>query len=610
MEPNPRLNDRQNLQVQEYTTLVQLYGKFDQSSKADGAHYAPENPFVAEGLQCANCVFFEGGGGCELVDGSIDPAAICKMWVIPQDLIQARSKKESEPMEYREAANIEVRSVEERIIEFRAVPYDKPTDVGGYKEQFTRGSFAGTNPASVKLYWRHGEPVGRVLQLREKADGLYGTAKFSDTTAGRDAWTLAKDGVEHGVSVGFRALEDSWSADGSTVTRVKADLVEISTTDRPAYKGADILATREEATPPIEEKEKTMSDTVETVPTSAPVVDDARVDEVIERVAAVETAITTLAEKRTTSAAPLFRSFGDYVQARVRGDEKAEMLFRTVATNSLTENTGVNPETWLTNIYGLVNKGRPVASAFGIAALPASGMSIHWPSVTAMPIVGEQDPEMEEIASHKFTITDNSASIKTFAGGGTLSRQVIDRSAPNYVNAVMRAFAAAYGKTTETDFVAAITAAATDSDGLAANTFAGFLEGITNAAADIYDESGLSAEFIVASGDVWRLMASLVATDGRPALTVAGQGVNVGGSANIAGLSGNFAGLPVIYSHAATAGTLLVASSEAAKFHESAGAPLEIMNEDASTLKRGIGVYGYGLSVAYQPTAIRAIALD
>lgn len=517
----------------------------------------------------------------------------------------------SDELIQREADAIEIRSADERIIEFRAVPYDKPTDVGGYKEQFVRGSFAGTDPARVKLYWRHGEPVGRVLQLREKADGLYGTAKFSDTTAGRDAWTLAKDGVEHGVSVGFRALEDSWSADGSTVTRVKADLVEISTTDRPAYTGADILATREEVTPPIEEKEKTMSDTVETVPTSAPVVEaDGRVDEVIERVAAVETAITTLAEKRTNVAAPLFRSFGDYVQARVRGDEKAEMLFRTVATNSLTENAGVNPETWMSNIYGLVNKGRPVASAFGIAPLPATGMSIHWPTVSALPIVGEQDPEMEEIASHKFTITDNSASIKTFAGGGQLSRQVIDRSAPNYVNAIMSAFAAAYGKTTETDFVAAITAAATDSAGLSANTFAGFLDGIVNAAADIYDESGLTGDLIVASGDVWRLMASLVATDGRPALTVAGTGVNVGGSANVAGLTGNFAGFPVIYSHAATAGTLLVASSDAAKFHESAGAPLEIMNDDAATLKRGIGVYGYGLSVAYQPTAIRAIALD
>jgi HK97 family phage prohead protease/HK97 family phage major capsid protein len=518
----------------------------------------------------------------------------------------------SEEIYSREADQIEIRSAEERIIEFRAVPYMTPTDVGGFKEQFARTAFDGVKPENVKLYWRHGEPVGRILQLRSKADGLYGTAKFSDTTAGRDAWTLAKDGVEQGVSVGFRAVEDSWSPDRSLVTRVKASLVEISTTDRPAYAGAAVLATREET--PIEEKEETpMSDTPVETPATPVVADvkDARVDEVIARMESVETALVTISEKSTAkSAAPLFRSFGDYVQSRVRGDENAEMFYRTIAENTLADNDGVNPETWLTNIYGLVNKGRPVASAFGIAPLPASGMSIHWPTVTSMPVVGEQDPEGEEIASNAFTIEDNSASIKLYAGGGKVTRQLIDRSSPAYVDAIMRAFAAAYGKTTETAFVSAVVAAANSSTGLAANTFAGFLDGITNAAADIYDESSLTADFIVASGDVWRLMASLTAGDGRPALTVTGTGVNVGGTANIASLSGTFAGLPVIYSHAASSGTLLVASSDAAKFHESAGAPLEITSDDASNLKRGIGVYGYGLSVAYQPKAIRSIALD
>lgn len=511
----------------------------------------------------------------------------------------------------READSLEIRSEEERIIEGRAVPYNAPTPIGGFKEQFQKGAFDGTDPASVKLYWRHGEPVGRVLQLREKPDGLYFTAKFSDTTAGRDAWTLAKDGVENGVSVGFRAVEDSWSPDRSLVTRVKAKLVEISTTDRPAYAGAAVLATREETT--NEEKEETpMSDlTVETP--AAPVVadvKDARVDEVMERMASVENALTTITETRSVKSQPLFRSFGEYVQARVRGDESADMLFRSIADNDLATNDGVNPETWLGNVYGLVNKGRPVASAFGIAPLPAKGMTMHWPTVTSMPTVGVQDPEGEEISSNAFTIEDNHASIVTYAGGGSITRQLVDRSAPGYIDQIMRAFAAAYGKTTETAFVAKLVDQATASDALDANTFAGFLEGIVNACGDVYDDSGLTADLIIASGDVWRLMASLVATDGRPALTVSGTGVNVGGNANIATLSGSFAGLPVIYSHAATTGTLLVASTDAAKFHESAGAPLEIMNDDAATLKRGIGVYGYGLSVAYQPTAIRSVALD
>ncbi len=68
------------------------YGIFDQSSKANGAHYAPaaKNPFIGEGMVCGNCVFFIGGGKCEIVSGNIEPNAICKLWIIPEQLIKVR----------------------------------------------------------------------------------------------------------------------------------------------------------------------------------------------------------------------------------------------------------------------------------------------------------------------------------------------------------------------------------------------------------------------------------------------------------------------------------------------------------------------------------------
>jgi predicted ABC-type ATPase len=51
-----------------------------------------ENPFVEEGMVCANCVFYEGGQGCEIVTGLIDPMALCKFWIIPEDLLTSVSK--------------------------------------------------------------------------------------------------------------------------------------------------------------------------------------------------------------------------------------------------------------------------------------------------------------------------------------------------------------------------------------------------------------------------------------------------------------------------------------------------------------------------------------
>jgi hypothetical protein len=89
------LNERQKAQADGFVELALEYGQFDQSSNANGAHYAAENPFVAEGLKCGNCVFYNEANGCQIVAGVIDPEAVCKLWIIPQatlDLAQARSR--------------------------------------------------------------------------------------------------------------------------------------------------------------------------------------------------------------------------------------------------------------------------------------------------------------------------------------------------------------------------------------------------------------------------------------------------------------------------------------------------------------------------------------
>jgi hypothetical protein len=85
------LTDRQQDQAEAYFEIVLEYGMFNQSSKADGAHYAPAsaNPFKATGLMCGNCVFFNDNTGaqCMIVEGMIEPEAVCKMWIIPEEKI-------------------------------------------------------------------------------------------------------------------------------------------------------------------------------------------------------------------------------------------------------------------------------------------------------------------------------------------------------------------------------------------------------------------------------------------------------------------------------------------------------------------------------------------
>jgi hypothetical protein len=88
-EPKTKLNSRQKMMYDQYEQSVAMHGMFDKTALGNGAHYAPaaKNPFIKEGLICSNCVFFKGGQGCEIVAGKIEPNAICKLWIIPDNLI-------------------------------------------------------------------------------------------------------------------------------------------------------------------------------------------------------------------------------------------------------------------------------------------------------------------------------------------------------------------------------------------------------------------------------------------------------------------------------------------------------------------------------------------
>jgi protease-4 len=88
MENGPVLTPRQNAISDELCDIVETFGQFDQTSGPDGAHYAAPSPFADKGLMCQNCVFYCGGRACELVKGDIDPAAVCKLWVIPANLVK------------------------------------------------------------------------------------------------------------------------------------------------------------------------------------------------------------------------------------------------------------------------------------------------------------------------------------------------------------------------------------------------------------------------------------------------------------------------------------------------------------------------------------------
>ena len=96
-EPEDELNERQQVLYGQIEDVVGRYGAFNTGIGADGAHYmSPENnPFAEDGMKCSNCVFFEGGGGCEILNVEVQPEGACKFWIIPEKLLVGLQKHES-----------------------------------------------------------------------------------------------------------------------------------------------------------------------------------------------------------------------------------------------------------------------------------------------------------------------------------------------------------------------------------------------------------------------------------------------------------------------------------------------------------------------------------
>jgi HK97 family phage prohead protease len=76
----------------------------------DGAHYMTENPFAERGMKCQNCVFWNENGACDVVEGQIDPNAVCKLWIIPEERLPESAKRGIDPAA--EAARLKAKALE------------------------------------------------------------------------------------------------------------------------------------------------------------------------------------------------------------------------------------------------------------------------------------------------------------------------------------------------------------------------------------------------------------------------------------------------------------------------------------------------------------------
>ncbi len=276
---------RQALQYDNDEKLVELFGKYSQDSGANGAHYAAPSPFVADGLVCSSCVFYDGARACEIVEGDIAPDGVCKRWIIPERLVDSAAAApdmgdetemgdtgdlEVSAVRY-SALEIEHRKVQGRDVEFRTVSvgtievraaaegqpmrfrgyaavFDSPSEPLPFIETIRPGAFKRSLQAGreVRMFVNHntdmvlGSTRSGTVKVTEDNRGLLVEGEFPDTTYARDLSALMQRGDVHGMSFGFSVPRggDVWAENGAQRTLTEIILHEVSVvTGFPAYPG-------------------------------------------------------------------------------------------------------------------------------------------------------------------------------------------------------------------------------------------------------------------------------------------------------------------------------------------------------------------------------------
>lgn len=276
---------RQRAQYEALEGVAELCGKWGPGTDAEGAHYVAASPFADEGLVCSSCVFYEGGRGCELVDNGtegIDPAGICKLWIIPDALL-------SEPvgdatMDEQSAAVPAARSLHrtDNLLRALADPgaaqfrtnaegntlfghfavFNEWTRIesayeGTFMERIAPGAFSATfaeRGDSIRVLYDHGKdpsignkPLGVVQVLSEDERGAFYAVDLFDAAYVNELRPALQAG-QLGASFRFSVIDETWTTPSMATahnperleerTINKLALYEFGPVTFPAYEAA------------------------------------------------------------------------------------------------------------------------------------------------------------------------------------------------------------------------------------------------------------------------------------------------------------------------------------------------------------------------------------
>ena len=466
---------------------------------------------------------------------------------------------------------------------------------------------------NVKLLWEHEltKPLGRLVDATVTDSGIDATFKIANTMAGEDALVEAAEGLRDGFSVGVAVNE--WANKEGVMEITSAELVEVSLVTEPAIRSARVeqVAASENENKDSEaataEPEKpTEGDKVSENTTPAPAVESA-----VE--AAAAPAPQVQAAYYTSPRVNLNATAGEYVKAQLaamRGDADARDLVAALDVATTTENAGVVPPTYLREVIGVVDASRPFIDSIDRAALPATGMKIYTPRITAQATVA-QTAEGVEFDSTDTAIDNLETNVVKFAGANIVNIELLERSTPDYLDQLVRMLAASYAQ--KTDAYAAKIAIDNCGSTSGSTIYGAIAKGI----ADSYGVMRFTPNRLLVAptggedGIDFAGLLSAVDDNKRP-LFAAAAPQNAAGLITQGSTAGTVAGLSLVVDpnytgDASNVKYAMVYPSAAMTFHESG--TLQLRSTVVANGQVEIGLYGFVAAVNKYPTAFRGLTV-
>lgn len=506
-------------------------------------------------------------------------------------------------------------AAEPRTVRGLAVPYGVEVELfDGYFETIAPGALAdrAEDATSLKLFYRHNEPIGLIISVTETPEGIEIEARFSDTQTARDAYQLVRDGVIDRLSIGFVPLTFERTEDeaGLHTTITSLDLREVSLVPFPAYDGATVTEVRNK--PTIERK---------TPMTDAPAyalasdLDDLRAD-----ITAMEQRASLAAAELGTAPAVDARTPGEAIKDIINDEAyRAEIAaLQTRAFNgtpSSGDATMVVP-TWIKDLTRIVDKPNVLANLFSRGPLPADGMELDFTELATNTLtVDAQTAEGADLQMGKITTKKRSAPIQTFGGYTELTRQAIERTRINLLDTSLRGMAIAAGQASASYFAGqfAVAVKAQEASKLAVSKAATALtwsdiSGLFIDAAAKFSDQALTLDGLVVDLATFKALSGLTGTDGRPLMRANENPTNTIGSTNAKALTGVILDVPVTCNLRSTPGQLGTGivgafyNAEAIRTYET---PIvQLQDENIVNLSKQFSVYRYGAVATEIPTGL------